>query len=120
MKMDINRILGSSTTGVYSLILYLSKEVKLTVGKLGEYRFPEGYYTYTGSALGLGALSLKNRITRHLEKQKHKFWHIDYLVANQNVTLEAVVIGETTRKMECPINKYLKTLKMAFTICSAI
>ena len=113
MKTEINAILRSSATGVYILILHVSKKITLTIGKLGEYQFPEGYYAYTGSALGLGALNLKNRITRHLKRRKCKFWHIDYLTENHNVSIEAIIVAETIKKIECPINKYLKNLKTA-------
>ena len=69
-----------------------------------------GYYTYTGSALGKGASSLKHRIARHLRKDKRKFWHIDYLLADENVSVEAVIVAETNENMECPLNKYLKSI----------
>jgi Uri superfamily endonuclease len=111
MKTDIRCISELSKTGVYTLLIHASKEVTLTVGKLGTHTFPEGYYTYTGSALGKGATSLKHRIARHLKKNKQKFWHIDYILANQNVSIEAAVAAETAKKMECTINGYLKNLK---------
>ena len=69
-----------------------------------------GYYTYTGSALGNGASCLKHRIARHLRKKKRRFWHIDYLLANENVSVEAVIVAETNENMECPLNKYLKSI----------
>jgi len=107
MKIDVNLI---STTGIYTLLLFLSKEVTLTIGKLGKQRFPMGYYTYTGSALGKGASSLKHRIARHLRKEKRKFWHIDYLLADENVSVEAVIIAETNENMECKTNQHIKTI----------
>jgi len=58
------------TKGIYTLIVFLSSEAQLKVGKLGTHTFPAGYYTYTGSALGKGASSLKQRVTRHLKKTK--------------------------------------------------
>ena len=69
-----------------------------------------GYYTYTGSALGKGASSLRHRISRHLRKKKRKFWHTDYLLANENVSVEAGVVAETKENMECKINQYLKRI----------
>jgi Uri superfamily endonuclease len=113
MKTDVRSISELSTTGVYTLLIHASKEATLTVGKLGTQIFSEGYYTYTGSALGKGATGLKHRIARHLKKNKQKFWHIDYLLANQNVSIEAAVAAETAKKMECTINGYLKNLKGA-------
>lgn len=94
--------------GIYTLIIFLSKDACLSVGKLGIHRFPRGYYTYTGSALGIGALSLSRRISRHLRKEKRKHWHIDFLLAHENATITAVVAARTNRKVECKINRYIK------------
>lgn len=109
--MDINQISELSATGVYTLILNAKKENTITIGKLGDNTFSEGYYTYTGSSLGIGATNLKNRIARHQKKQKHNFWHIDYFLADKNVTIETVVGAETTKKIECPTNNYLMNLR---------
>ncbi len=107
---EINLISELSTSGVYTLLLFLSKEVTVEIGSFGKQRFPMGYYTYTGSALGKGATSLRHRITRHLRKKKRKFWHIDYLLANENVSVEAVVAAETKENVECNMNQYLKKM----------
>jgi Uri superfamily endonuclease len=116
VKTDVTKISELSTTGVYALLLYVSKEITLIVGKLGTCTFPQGFYTYTGSAHGRGATNLKNRIARHTKKQKKKFWHIDYLLENKNVTINAVVAAETRKKLECSLNCYLKTLPEAKVI----
>ena len=94
--------------GTYTLIVFLSKEAQLKAGKLGIQRFPPGYYTYTGSALGTGASSLKQRVTRHLQKGKHKFWHIDFLLAHENATVTAVIAAQTDGKAECTMNLLVK------------
>ena len=75
--------------------------------------FSEGRYPYIGSALGNGSTSLKNRLAMHVKKQKQKFWHIDYLLANQNVSIEAAITAKTKKKLECAINSYLKDIKGA-------
>ena len=105
MTIDIDILVGH---GVYTLLLHVKKEVAVTVGNLGKQRFPAGTYSYTGSALGKGA-RLKNRISRHLRKEKRCFWHIDYLLENENVCVEAVVAAETSQKMECEVNQHIKT-----------
>jgi len=110
MKEDVKIISKLSTTGIYTLLLFLPKQVTLDTGKLGKQRFPMGYYTYTGSALGKGASSLKHRIARHLRKEKRRFWHIDYLLADENVSVEAVIVAETNENMECKTNQYLKRI----------
>jgi Uri superfamily endonuclease len=113
MKEDIRCIQELSTSGIYTLLLFLPKQVTLDIGKLGKQRFPRGYYTYTGSALGKGATSLKHRVARHLRKEKRKFWHIDYLLADGNVSVEAVIATETNENMECKTNEYLKSIRGA-------
>jgi len=110
MKEDVSISSALSTTGIYTLLLFLPKQVTLTIGKLGKQRFPMGYYAYTGSALGKGASSLKHRIARHLRKEKRKFWHIDYLLADENVSVEAVIVAETNEDMECNLNSYMKSI----------
>ena len=110
MKEDVNISSKLSTTGIYTLLLFLPNQVTLDIGKLGKQRFPMGYYTYTGSALGKGASSLKHRIARHLKKEKRRFWHIDYLLADENVSIEAVIVAETNENMECKTNQYIKTI----------
>jgi Uri superfamily endonuclease len=113
MKKDVNLVSELSTGGIYTLLLFVSEEVTLTVGKLGKQNFPRGYYTYTGSALGKGATSLKHRIARHLRREKPRFWHIDYLLADENVSVEAVIAAETDKKMECNINSRIKDIEGA-------
>lgn len=113
MKNDVNLVSEFSTSGIYTLLLLVSEEVSLTVGKLGKQNFPRGYYTYTGSALGKGATSLKHRIARHRRKQKPRFWHIDYLLADENVSVEAVIVAETNKKIECEVNSHIKGIEGA-------
>ena len=112
MKKDLSCIVFSSG-GVYTLLLFLPKEVTVTIGSLGKQTFPRGYYAYTGSALGKRATCLKHRIARHLRKEKRKFWHIDYLLADENVSLEAVVVAQTQEKMECNLNYFIKSINGA-------
>ncbi len=95
--------------GIYSLIIFLSKEIRVKVGQLGVKDFPKGYYTYTGSALGSGASSLKQRVSRHFRKTgKAKHWHIDFLLAQRDATVTAVVVAQTDREMECELNSNTK------------
>jgi Uri superfamily endonuclease len=113
MKANIDDFSELSTTGAYILLLYVSEDTVLDVGGLGTQKFPKGYYTYTGSALGNGSTNLKHRLARHHRKQKQLFWHIDYLLADNNITIEKTVAAETTKKLECMINSHFKT--MAYT-----
>ncbi len=67
--------------GIYQLLIYLPKSVYIKIGKKGTFRFPKGYYIYTGSAKN----GLKGRVERHLRKEKNHFWHIDYLLDHASV-----------------------------------
>ena len=110
MIIDASLVSKLTMSGVYTLILFMPKEVTVNIGALGKQRLPIGYYSYTGSALGKGA-NLKHRIARHLRKEKRLFWHIDYLLVEQNVFVEAIITAETKEKMECSLNHYLKQMK---------
>lgn len=66
-------------SGVYLLLLYLSGEARIEVGRLGRLRLQRGYYFYLGSAHGPGGL--RARIRRHVVGSEKQFWHIDYLRA---------------------------------------
>jgi len=69
MTIDASLVSQLSMSGVYMLILFVSKETTVTIGRLGKQKFPRGYYSYAGSALGKGT-GLKHRISRHLRKKK--------------------------------------------------
>jgi Uri superfamily endonuclease len=66
-----------SETGNYVLLLYLPTDETLTIGKLGTFDFPAGWYTYVGSAFGPGGLV--GRLKHHLQPPDRPHWHIDYL-----------------------------------------
>ena len=52
MTIDASLVSQLSMSGVYTLILFVSKETSVTIGRLGKQRFSMGYYSYAGSALG--------------------------------------------------------------------
>jgi len=64
-------------TGAYVLLIELTSERRIRIGKRGGVLFPAGWYTYTGSACGPGGLAA--RIRHHLRKTPHPHWHVDYL-----------------------------------------
>lgn len=66
-----------SETGNYVLLLHLPADETLTIGKLGTFDFPAGWYTYVGSAFGPGGLA--GRLKHHLRPTGRPHWHIDYL-----------------------------------------
>ena len=95
--------------GTYALLLKLDKQEKITVGKLGTFDFPVGYYLYVGSALGPGGL--RARLARHRRGSKSSLqsrssrtgkklhWHIDYLL--QRAQLIEVWSVASEERLEC-------------------
>jgi Uri superfamily endonuclease len=83
--------------GIYQLLIYLSKSTRIIIGKRGTFRFPRGYYVYTGSAKnGLAA-----RVKRHLRKEKKRFWHVDYLLCHASV--RGAYLSPNEKADECSI-----------------
>ncbi len=81
--------------GSYLLVLTLTDDSLLTVGRLGTFEFPAGFYLYIGSALN----GLEGRIGRHLRRDKKLHWHIDYLTAVAQV--EQVWRAGSAERLEC-------------------
>ncbi|MEM0118758.1 MAG: GIY-YIG nuclease family protein [Nitrososphaerota archaeon] len=84
-------------SGLYQLTIMLQKTIDISVGKLGSFTFPEGYYIYTGSA----KRNRESRIARHLNKHKKPHWHIDYLTQYGNVIHVKRYNGKLS---ECELN----------------
>ena len=80
--------------GSYVLVSYLSEGAELTVGKLGTFPFPVGYYLYFGSALN----SLEGRLSRHLSGDKKLHWHIDYLTGAARMVQVWWALGRERRE----------------------
>jgi Uri superfamily endonuclease len=99
--------------GVYTLVIELTEATTLQIGRLGAQRFPEGHYTYTGSALGERSTTLRNRVQRHLSRGKLKHWHIDYLLESDVSRVKAVLFAETSDTIECTVSRAVATLEGA-------
>ncbi len=83
--------------GIYKLVIELSKDKEIKIGKLGTFVFPKGFYIYTGSAQN----GLEKRINRHLSSDKKFHWHIDYLLTYAKVIKVLRYVGS---KDECKLN----------------
>jgi Uri superfamily endonuclease len=79
------------------LLLSLAQPARISVGRLGTFRFPAGHYTYAGSALGPGGLSA--RLGRHARVEKRLHWHVDYLI--QHAVLECAWQIAHPERLEC-------------------
>ncbi len=88
-------------TGIYNLIIQLSKDKEIKIGRLGTFVFPKGFYVYTGSAQN----GLEKRIDRHLSSNKRFHWHIDYLLSYAKIVQVLRYAG--VRKDECKLNRLI-------------
>ena len=93
--------------GTYALILELDVDTTISVGKLGLFKFPEGYYIYIGSALG----GLTSRVNRHLSPLKRIHWHVDYLL--QSARVVDIWSISNDERLECEWSKAARGLPMA-------
>ena len=94
--MDIHTR-GAKAKGPYILIVDLTIEKTITIGRLGAITFGAGRYAYVGSAMA----GLEQRISRHLRKEKKLHWHIDYLL--QAASIHSVLTFESRRTAECKL-----------------
>lgn len=85
----------------YILLINIPRNLKISVGKLGEVNFKKGFYLYIGSE----KRNMEKRIERHLRKKKKKFWHIDYLLSHKLVKIEKIWVTQKYR--ECEIADFL-------------
>ena len=83
--------------GCYLVLLYLSRTRILPIGRLGNIRFPKGFYLYVGSAMA----NLSRRVERHRRLHKRVHWHIDRLRPHARF-VEAFPIRSSDR-LECEL-----------------
>lgn len=94
-----------SKAGVYALVLRVSTNSPIEIGRLGKTEFPEGIYVYVGSAMN----SLQGRISRHLRHAKRKHWHIDYLLDGIIAKPLGVAWKPTSRRIECSVSRRISS-----------
>lgn len=82
--------------GTYALILQNHTTANIQIGRWRAIDIRPGYYTYIGSAFGLGGVQA--RVSRHCRTDKPKHWHIDYLRAY--VTTVGVWVSYETERLE--------------------
>lgn len=85
----------------YQLHIVVAAPVSVETGRLGVFEFPAGRYIYSGSA----RRNFEARIARHLRGEKKLRWHIDYLLANSNVSVVDVTRHITA---ECQLNQSVR------------
>ena len=94
--------------GTYTVVLACEKPMRVKFGKLGRVNVMIGYYLYTGSARGLGAVSLEGRLMRHNRSFKKKRWHVDYLTAQGGCKVKGTVYLVSNKHFECKLNRAVR------------
>ena len=96
--------------GAYVLLMHIGRPVTARTGSLGRLHFGRGVYSYVGSALN----GLEPRISRHLSKRKENmYWHIDYLTSSPYAFTECVIMGETSKRVECKVSKAIASKRFS-------
>ena len=90
--------------GIYVLVVRVKTNIKVSVGSLGLLSFKKGNYLYVGSAQN----NIEKRVERHLKQEKKLYWHIDYLLDNNNSEVVSVFTLPTMLKSdECRVAQEL-------------
>lgn len=90
----------SSIIGAYVLALSLDEPQTISIGRLGRFQMPAGWYLYSGSARGPGGLAARlGRHRRRLGSAKRAHWHIDYL--RDQATWGGAWARCTRERLEC-------------------
>jgi Uri superfamily endonuclease len=83
--------------GSYVLLIEMSEDKTIRIGKKGQILFSAGWYVYVGSAMN----SIEKRVKRHFSKEKKHHWHIDYFL--DEAKLINAFYKESTVREECII-----------------
>lgn len=90
--------------GVYVLAILVGKNIDVKVCTRKNFSLEKGFYAYVGSA----QKCLEERLMRHLRKAgKRRFWHIDYLLAMDCVSVVKAFYKEAEKQEECRTAKNL-------------
>ena len=99
--------------GIYTLVISLADPTRIKISDRGRFSLKRGYYAYTGSAMGNGAVGLRQRVARHLRKRKTRHWHIDYLLASREARITAVIACSASASEECQISRNIQSISGA-------
>ena len=98
-----------SEPGTYALILANDSARVVTVGRLGTLELRPGWYVYVGSAQGPGGLAA--RVGRHIQIEKKRRWHIDYV--RPHAELREVWFTYGSGRLECQWAQAFATMPKA-------
>ncbi len=95
------------TRGSYCLCIRVDRNSEIKIGSLGSIKFSRGRYVYVGSALN----SLIPRLGRHIRTSRGEgrvaHWHIDYLLREPGIEIEAIYATDWAVRMECEIAAHI-------------
>ena len=111
MNSQIESLKG--VAGTYALLIELTEDRIIKIGKAGSARFPRGYYIYVGSALGRTATSLGWRLARYSIVLSRKKWHIDYLLADISAKISQIEYSDSVSRSECKISQVISSKEWA-------
>ncbi|ACB84173.1 GIY-YIG nuclease family protein [Natranaerobius thermophilus] len=83
----------------YLIVYQISDSINLTIGKLGDFELPKGYYLY----IGRDKRNIRSRVSRHIAHKKKLRWHIDYLSQNATPILMRLLPYRLDELSECDI-----------------
>jgi Uri superfamily endonuclease len=86
---------------LYAVFLELKEWNTIEIGKLGTFSFAPGVYVYVGSA----KKNMEKRLARHVQIDKKKRWHLDYLRPYCQITK---IISYETSIGECGLASKFK------------
>jgi adenylylsulfate kinase len=89
--------------GIYALVIAVPKNIVVDAGALRHVQLEKGFYVYVGSA----QTGIERRIARHLRKTKRRFWHIDYLLSVEDVSVVGVFQTRGPKSFECKVARRL-------------
>lgn len=90
--------------GVYIAVFRLGMDETITVGRLGTFDFPAGWYLYVGSA----QRNREARLARHARRDKPLRWHVDFLSIRAEMIGAILIDGG--KEAECRLAEELAGL----------
>lgn len=104
----------SVNKGIYILEIHAEIPFDVSIKKFRERKFKDGYYYYVGSA----QKNLKQRLNRHVKKEKTIHWHIDHITSiNTNKIGHIFLLKEAEKDLECELaNCFEKKMQLDSSI----
>lgn len=104
----------SPNSGIYVLAIEAKKPFKTGIKKYERLVFQPGWYYYAGSA----QKNLRQRLARHIRKDKKIHWHIDHITTVPSNKVEHILLlKDAPKEIECELANYFeKQLKLDSSI----